>query len=115
MRGTECYRWSEPLAARIHSLALDRGRAIATGVLYVDGDRGMLACGATATPDRRRGAHRALIAARLRAARRLGCRTVAVVTQEPLPRHPSGSYRILRAGFEPAYARQIYVWTGAAG
>ena len=47
-----------------------------------------------------RGAQSALLAARIRQARELGCRWVATETGETRPDQPSHSYRnILRAGF----------------
>lgn len=84
---------------------------VATGALRVDGDLAWLGGGATLTRWRRRGAHGALIAARLRRAAALGCRWVCVETVMPAPGRPTGSRRnLLRAGFEEACLKPIFVW-----
>jgi hypothetical protein len=94
-----------------HFLAYDGDRAVATGLLYVDGEVGWLGWGATLTPYRRRGAHAALIAARLKRAAELGAKWVTCATMEPQRGRPSGSYRgLLRQGFQQAYLRPIWVW-----
>jgi len=94
-----------------HYLAYDGDRAVATGLLYVEGDGGWLGWGCTLTPYRRRGAHAALIAARLGRAAELGAKWVACETMEPQRGRPSASYRgLLKQGFEQAYLRPIWVW-----
>ncbi len=94
-----------------HYLAYDGDRAVATGLLYVEGEGGWLGWGGTLTPYRRRGAHAALIAARLERAAELGAKWVACETMEPQRGHPSGSYRgLLEQGFQQAYLRPIWVW-----
>ncbi|HEY6292887.1 MAG TPA: hypothetical protein VI455_15160 [Terriglobia bacterium] len=94
-----------------HYLAFAGNRAVATGLLYVAGGWGWLGWAGTLTPYRRRGAHAALIAARLKRAAELGAAWVACETLEPRPGRPSGSYRdLLRQGFRQAYLRPIWVW-----
>lgn len=94
-----------------HFLAYDGDRAVATGLLYVAGDVGWLGWGGTLTPYRGRGAHAALIAARLKRAAELGAKWVVCETMEPQRGRPSGSYRgLLRQGFQQAYLRPIWVW-----
>lgn len=94
-----------------HYLAYDGDRAVATGLLFVEGDRGWMGWAGTLTPYRRRGAHSALIAARLKRAGELGAKRVVCATLEPKPGRPSGSYRdLLRQGFVQAYLRPIWVW-----
>lgn len=86
---------------------------VAAGSLRIDGPLAWLGGGATLTPWRRHGAHAALIAARLRRAARAGCRWVWVETAEPEPGRPAGSNRnLIRMGFEPAFVKPIYVWSG---
>jgi len=119
--GSEVFAWPAAnipwIAATVgtpgfsHYLAYDGDRAVATGLLYVEGDGGWLGWGCTLTPYRRRGAHAALIAARLERAAELGAKWVACETMEPQRGRPSGSYRgLLRQGFEQAYLRPIWVW-----
>lgn len=94
-----------------HYLAYDGDRAVATGLLFVDGDCGLMGWAGTLTPYRCRGAHTALIAARLKRAAALGAKSVVSATLDPQPGRPSGSYRdLLRQGFVPAYRRPIWVW-----
>jgi hypothetical protein len=94
-----------------HYLAYVGDRAVATGLLYVEGEGGWLGWGGTLTCYRRRGAHAALIAARLERAAELGAKWVACETMEPQRGRPSGSYRgLLKQGFQQAYLRPIWVW-----
>jgi hypothetical protein len=94
-----------------HYLAYDGDRAVATGLLYVEGEGGWFGWGGTLTPYRRRGAHAALIATRLERAAELGAKWVTCETMEPQRGRPSGSYRgLLRQGFQQAYLRPIWVW-----
>lgn len=94
-----------------HYLAYDGDRAVATGLLFVEGNCGWMGWAGTLTPYRRRGAHTALIAARLKRAAELGAKSVVCATLEPQLGRPSGSYRdLLRQGFVQAYLRPIWVW-----
>jgi GNAT superfamily N-acetyltransferase len=84
---------------------------VASAALRIDGDLAWLGMGATLTRWRRHGAHAALIAARLRRAARKGCRWVSVETTIPEPGRPAGSRRnLLRAGFEEAGEKPVFVW-----
>ena len=94
-----------------HYLALEGDRAVATALLYVQGNCGWLGWGGTLTPYRRRGAQSALIAARIKRAKELGVKWVVSETMEPQRGRPSGSYRnLLKQGFQQAYLRPIWVW-----
>ena len=94
-----------------HYLAFDGDKPVATGLLYVQGDSGWLGWGGTLSAYRRRGAHSALIAARVKRAAQLGAKWIVSETLAPTPGRPSGSYRNqLRQGFEQAYQRPIWVW-----
>jgi hypothetical protein len=94
-----------------HFLAFDGDRPIATGLLYSKGNSAWMGWGATLTQYRRRGAHAALIAARVKHAAELGAKWVVCATLEPVPKRPSGSYRnLIKQGFEVGYLRPIWVW-----
>ena len=70
----------------------------------MDEGGGYLGYAGTAPEHRGKGAQSALLAARIRRARELGCDAVFTETGEQLPDRPSASYRnILRAGFEELY------------
>ena len=78
----------------------------ACAALYADGDHGWLGAAATRPEFRRRGAQRALIAARLEAGRAQGVRRFATETGERIAGAVDQSYRnILQAGFTEAYLR----------
>jgi len=94
-----------------HYLAFDGPKAIGVGTIRVDGDLAWLGGGAVLTRYRRRGAHRALILARLRRAAQLGCRWVWVETAEPVKGRPDGSRRnLVRLGFQEVGVKPLYVW-----
>jgi hypothetical protein len=91
-----------------HFMAFDRNRPVAIAALAVFEGLGYLTAAATAEADR--GAQSALIARRIDKARELGCTALAVDTLTMLEH----SYRNLqRAGFETAYEKEVYVWSGA--
>jgi len=72
--------------------------------LFVDEGAGYFGYGATLPEHRGKGAQGALLAARIRRARELGCDAVYTETGELRSDLPSASYRnILRAGFEELY------------
>jgi hypothetical protein len=80
------------------------------GALYVEGENGWLSFAATRERFRRRGSQGAILAARIRDAAVLGCKTLVTETGELVEDRPSNSYRnILRSGFELAYVRPNYV------
>lgn len=82
-------------------LALDGDEPAAVAGLYVAEGAGYLGMAATVPEHRRRGAQGALLEARIRRARELGCDTVITETGEVRGGQPGNSYRnILRAGFE---------------
>lgn len=85
----------------------------AVAAVRVEDDLAWLGGAATRTRWRHRGAHGALIAARLRRAARSGCRWAWSETAEPAPGRPGGSRRnLLRFGFEQACVKPIYLWNG---
>jgi GNAT superfamily N-acetyltransferase len=91
-------------------VAFANGVPAATAAVFVTGDVGWLGMAGTLPEFRRRGAQTALLAARIDAAREVGCGVVVTETGEPVEARPSNSYRnIVRAGFEPLYVRQNYL------
>jgi len=94
-----------------HYLALDGERSVAAAMVYVEGESAWMGPAATLTAYRRRGAHNALIAARLRRAAEQGAKWASCATLEPIPRRPAGSYRnLLKQGFKLHYLRPIWAW-----
>ncbi|MGE0651936.1 MAG: GNAT family N-acetyltransferase [Alphaproteobacteria bacterium] len=90
-------------------MAFAGGEPAATGALFVDGGVGWCDFGVTAPPFRRRGAQRALLAARIGAARDLGCDVIATETGEAVPGDPQHSYHnIMWAGFRELGLRDNY-------
>jgi GNAT superfamily N-acetyltransferase len=82
----------------------------ATGAIFVTGAVGWLGAAGTLPAFRRRGAQKALLAARIEAGRRAGCTALVTETGEPVDGAPGASYRnLVRAGFEPRYVRQNYL------
>jgi len=91
-----------------HFMAFDGVRPMAVGALAVFERLGYLTTAVTAEGDRGRGAHSALIAARIAKARELGCTAVAVETLTILER----SLRNLeRAGFRVVFEKEVYEWS----
>lgn len=87
-------------------LAFDGDRPVAGGALCVSGDTGYLFLGATREADRRRGAQNALIAERVTAAWRQGCRVVLVETMDTLA---ASLANLLRQGFRESFATEVFV------
>ena len=84
---------------------------IAAASLYVHGRVADLFGGATLPWARRRGAHSALIAARIIAARRAGCNWLVGETAPERPgEHNSSLHNMQRAGLEVRYLRQGWTW-----
>ena len=94
-----------------YHLAFDGDKPVATGGLYVHGDSGWMGWAGTLPAHRRRGAHGALIAARVKRAAQLGAKWVVCETMAPTPGRPGGSHRgLVKQGFKQAYLRPIWVW-----
>ena len=85
------------------------GEPAATGALFVDQGVGWCDFGATSQKFRRRGGQRAMLAARIKAARELGCDLIATETGEAVEDDPQHSYHNIQwAGFEESYLRDNY-------
>ncbi|MFE3269618.1 alpha/beta fold hydrolase [Streptomyces sp. NPDC059215] len=96
-----------------HTFAVrEAGTVVAMATLRVAGEVGSLFAGCTMPAARGRGAQSALIAARVRAAKDAGCRTLVVETfDEPPGTHNSSYQNLLRAGFTLQYSRRNWDWT----
>jgi hypothetical protein len=84
--------------------------AVAAGAVFVSGAAAWLGQATTLPGHRRRGAHAAIIAARIAEAWAAGAEVVVTETGDLADGRPESSYRnLLRTGFEPAYIRPNYV------
>ncbi len=89
-----------------HFLAFDGARPVAAAGLCVTGTTGYLFLGATREADRSRGAQSALIAARVAAAYRQGCRIVLAETMSILP---TSLKNLVRKGFRESYDTELFI------
>jgi hypothetical protein len=93
-----------------HYFVLDGERPIAAAALYVEGDVAWAGLGGTLPGDRRRGAHGALLARRVRDAHDAGARWITSWTTADLSDRPNQSLRNMkRLGFEVRYESENYV------
>jgi GNAT superfamily N-acetyltransferase len=91
-------------------LAWEHDTPIGAAGLYVAGRAGYFSFGSVLPEHRGKGAQRALFAARIDEAARLGCEVLVTETGARDPGKPDFSYaNILRAGFEEQYVRPNYV------
>jgi GNAT superfamily N-acetyltransferase len=82
---------------------------VATGAVFIAGDRAWLGAGSTLADSRGRGAQSALLSARIRIAAERGCHIVATETGEPAAGEPNPSLaNIRRAGFVQVCSRLNY-------
>jgi GNAT superfamily N-acetyltransferase len=90
-------------------MSFDRGEPAGTGAMFVNDGLAWLDFGATLPAFRRRGSQGAILAARLRLARELGCRRMFTCTGVAAAGDPQHSYgNILRFGFQTAYVRENF-------
>ena len=101
--------WASPLGAPgwTQLVAYDGEVAVATGALQVAGTVGWLGAAATVPEARGRGAHRALLAARLRLAAEQGAERVTVKVEPG----STSQRNLARAGFVPAH--RLTLWAPA--
>jgi GNAT superfamily N-acetyltransferase len=88
-----------------HFMAFANGEPVASAVAYKFKDLGYLSLGLTGEAFRRRGAQRALIAARIERAMALGCRTLVSETLSILE---DSLGNLMKAGFAPVYEKEVY-------
>ncbi|MGW6276218.1 GNAT family N-acetyltransferase [Kribbella sp. NPDC055071] len=92
--------------------AWDGDQIVAAGTLFVHGTVGSVNAGATVASHRNRGAQSAIIAARIAAARELGCTRLIAESGQPAPGTTNPSLdNLIRAGLKPLYSRQNWNWT----
>jgi GNAT superfamily N-acetyltransferase len=89
----------------------DGDAIVATGLVRLHEDSAHLFSGATVDGYRGRGAQSAIIAARVAAAREAGCAQVVVETGVASDGYNTSARNLMRAGFEPRYERQTWLWT----
>lgn len=93
-----------------HFAVLDRGEVAATAAMFRSGTMAWFDFAATREDFRGRGAQKALIRTRIRAAREEGCRTAVVEAAAPRPDYDAPSYRnLLRLGFREVYRRPNFL------
>jgi hypothetical protein len=91
--------------------ALEAGKIVSVGAMFVRGDVAWLGLGGTLPSHRQRGAQGAIMARRIRDAAKLGCAWVITETGEDLPQKPNPSFHnMIRTGFALAYQRQNYIF-----
>lgn len=89
----------------------DGDRIVAAGSLFVHGEVGVFAGGATLPSHRGRGAQSALVAARARAAADAGCQWLTGQAARPTPGSTNPSLdNMRRAGLVPLYDRRNWIW-----
>jgi GNAT superfamily N-acetyltransferase len=90
-------------------IAWDGDEPASCAALYAEGETAWLGVAATRPQFRGRGAQRALLSARIDAARAAGARRLTTETGERVPDKPDQSYRnILRAGFRETSLRPTW-------
>ncbi|HVL58100.1 MAG TPA: GNAT family N-acetyltransferase [Burkholderiaceae bacterium] len=92
-------------------VACDGVSVIGAGLLYIDAERkaAWLGMGAVRDSHRGRGAQRALIVARVRAALEAGCDSIVSETGDPIADEPNPSlHNLQRCGFERVVSRLNY-------
>ncbi len=90
-----------------HFMAFDGSRPVATAALALFEGVGYLAFASTEPGSRCRGAQQALIARRMKEARRLGC---DLLVSETLTMLPHSMANLQRLGFVEAHEKLVYAW-----
>lgn len=114
------FKWTEDLAVWCATvldrpgwrafMAFDDVTPVATGVVFIHGRSAWLGLGATSVLHRRRGAHTALLATRIAAARDLGAQLIVAETAEERTGRPAAAlHNLQRLGFTAVYTRPHYV------
>lgn len=106
--------WSKRVVGRpgwFHYLAHEGNQPIAVGCMFVLDGAAWLGSAGTLARHRRRGAHRALLAQRVRDGLEHGAELFTLETGPDWPDLPGESLRnAARAGFHPVYARPSWIW-----
>jgi len=106
--------WSKRVVGRpgwFHYLAYVHDTPIAVGAMFVLDGAAWLGSGGTLESHRRHGAHRALLARRIRDGLEHGVRMFTLETGPDWPDLPGDALRnAAHAGFHPVYARPSWIW-----
>jgi len=90
-------------------VALENGRPVAAGAVFLQGDVAWLGIDATLPSYRRQGAQGAIMRERVRTCIGAGCRWMVGEVEESLPLQPDPSHHnTIRTGFRVAYLRPNY-------
>lgn len=95
-----------------HFMAFDGDDAVAAALLWTKGDFGYLAAASTAEAYRARGAHSALIQARLNKAAQLGCTWTAA---EAASLQETALANLEKQGFSVHFDCEVFAWSDEAG
>lgn len=96
-----------------HYLGFDGGRPVSAAAMFMSGESAWLGFAGTLASHRGRGAQGALFARRIADGLEAGCKWFVTETGEDTPDAPNPSYRnMLRAGFQLAYMRPNYLYSG---
>ena len=94
-----------------HYIVSWKGRDIAAGALFVEGEMASMAFAGTLAAFRGKGAQSLLLKTRMRDAQRLGARFITAETGDHTPERPVKSYlNMIRSGFQTAYQRQNWIF-----
>ncbi|MDX5321593.1 MAG: hypothetical protein LPK45_10715 [Bacteroidota bacterium] len=97
-----------------HHFVCEQGLPIAASALHLEKKFGAMAFAATVPEHRGKGAQNLLLQMRIERAIELGAKYLHSETAEPSEEKPVASYRnMLRAGFNPAYVRENWLYTFA--
>ncbi|MFG1606741.1 GNAT family N-acetyltransferase [Actinoplanes sp. NPDC049265] len=89
----------------------DGDEIVATGLVRLHPDGAHLFSGATISTHRGHGAQSAVIAARVAAAAEAGCPVLVAETGVVPDGYNTSARNLIRAGFEPRYERETWLWT----
>lgn len=90
-------------------IAYEENKPIATGAMYVKNEVAWIGFGGTLPEHRKKGAQGALLAYRIKEAKKLGCKWICTETDHIPNRENTSLKNMVRAGFHEAYLRTNYI------